>query len=149
MFYRWLANALMAAHLAYVCFVVFGLFAVYLGRMLGWRWVHNRWFRCIHFLMIAIVAFEAIFDIECPLTTWESGLRQLAGYEVSATSFMERILEPLLRPSLPPWVFPVMHIGFAVVVLSTFWVVPVRWWPRRALSAEQGLSPSYTPRGVG
>jgi hypothetical protein len=140
MFYRWLANGLMAAHLAYVLFVVLGLFSIYLGRLLGWRWVHNRWFRCIHFLMIAVVAFEAIFNLACPLTTWEGDLRRRAGDEVSAVSFVERIMEPVLRPDLPQWAFPLLHIGFALIVLSTFFIVPVCWRPNRERPAELGES---------
>jgi hypothetical protein len=129
MFYRWLADLLAAVHVGYVLFVVLGLFAIYLGRLLGWRWVHNRWFRSIHFLMIAIVAFEAIFSLACPLTTWEDGLRQLAGEEAREEAFIQRLMHAVLFPNLdlPSWAFPVMHISFAVIVLATFWLVPVRW----------------------
>jgi hypothetical protein len=140
MFYRWLADLLAAAHVGYVLFVVLGLFAIYLGRLLGWRWVHNRWFRSIHFLMIAAVAFEAIFSLACPLTTWEDGLRQLAGDESSEESFVQRLMHSVLFPNLhlPSWAFPVMHIGFAVIVLATFWLVPVRWRPEQARSVKVG-----------
>jgi hypothetical protein len=127
MLYRWLADLLAAAHVGYVLFVVLGLVAIYLGRLLGWRWVHNRWFRLIHFLMIAVVAFEAIFNLACPLTTWEDGLRELAGEKGSGASFIQRMMHALLFPALPSWVFPLLHIGFAVIVLSTFFVVPVHW----------------------
>jgi hypothetical protein len=136
MFYRWLADLLATAHVGYVLFVVLGLCAIYLGRLLGWVWVHNRWFRSIHFLMIAVVAFEAIFGLACPLTTWEDGLRELSGDKVSGVSFVERMMHSLLFPDLPRWVFPLLHIGFAVIVLSTFWLVPVRWREDNQRTAE-------------
>jgi hypothetical protein len=136
MLYRWLADLLATAHVGYVLFVVFGLLAIYLGRLLGWRWVHNRWFRSIHFLMISIVAFEAIFNLDCPLTTWEGDLRRLAGDGTAEGSFVERMLHALLFPELPKWAFPMLHIGFAILVLSTFWLVPVRWRPDNQRKAE-------------
>jgi hypothetical protein len=139
MFYRWLADLLAAAHVGYVLFVVLGLAAIYLGRLLGWSWVHNRWFRSIHFLMIAIVAFEAIFNLACPLTTWETALRQLGGEATSEGTFIERMLHALLFPDLPKWAFPMMHIGFGVIVLSTFWLVPVRWRGERERSDRGSL----------
>jgi hypothetical protein len=138
MFYRWLADLLAAAHVGYVLFVVFGLFAIYLGRLLGWHWVHNRWFRSIHFLMIAVVALEALFSLNCPLTAWEGDLRRLAGDVAAEGSFVERMLHALLFPDLPQWVFPILHIGFAVLVLSTFWVVPVRWHPDEQKKVDMG-----------
>ena len=141
MFYGWLADLLAAAHVGYVLFVVFGLLAIYLGRLLGLRWVHNRWFRSIHFLMIAIVAFEAVFNFDCPLTTWEGDLRRLAGEAALEGSFVERMLHALLFPDLPTWAFPVLHIGFAVIVLSTFWLVPVRWRQGRALPGDRSEFP--------
>jgi hypothetical protein len=131
MLYRLLAAVVDAGHLAYVLFVVLGLFTIYLGQALGWRWVHNRWFRGIHFLMIAIVAVEAMANIDCPLTTLARYLREQGGEVVSDDSFMERLLRAVLFPALPQWVFPILHIGFAVLVLSTFWVVPVRWRKER------------------
>jgi hypothetical protein len=134
--YGWLADLLATVHVAYVLCVVLGLLAIYLGRLLGWRWVHNRWFRSIHFLMIAIVAFEAIFNLPCPLTTWEAELRKLAGQETAESSFVERMLHVLLFPDLPKWAFPVLHVGFAVIVLSTLWLVPVHWRGERTKPGE-------------
>jgi hypothetical protein len=131
MFYRLLADGVVAIHAGYVLFVVFGLLAIYLGRLLGWQWVHNRWFRCIHFLMIAIVAFEAIGGIDCPLTSWETALRRLAGEEVSDATFVGRMMHQLIIYDLPTWVFNVLHVSFALIVLATFWLVPVRWHPHK------------------
>ena len=43
--YRFLADAVLAVHFAYVAFVVLGMAAILLGIALGWRWVRNFWFR--------------------------------------------------------------------------------------------------------
>ena len=130
MFYRWLADVIVAFHVGYVLFIVLGLFAIVVGRALGWQWVHNRWFRTIHFLMIAVVAFEAVFGLNCPLTSWESSLRRMGGETVSEASFIGRMLHALIFLDLPSWAFNVVHVAFALLVLGTFWLVPVRWRPR-------------------
>jgi hypothetical protein len=127
MVYRWLADLLVAFHVGYVLFVVGGLLAVLVGGARGWKWVHNRWFRGVHFLMIAVVAFEAIADLQCPLTSWEAGLRRLGGETVSDASFIGRMMHALIFLDLPAWVFNVVHVAFALLVLATFWLVPVHW----------------------
>lgn len=72
------ADVLVAVHLAYVGFVIFGLLAIFAGLLLHWQWIRNPWFRWTHLVMICIVAGEAIVDFECPLTTWENNLRYRA-----------------------------------------------------------------------
>jgi hypothetical protein len=79
MIYAMLADALIVLHVAYIAVVVFGQLGIVIGWPLGWSWIRNPWFRGIHLSMIAIVAFEAAVQYECPLTTWEHELRVLAG----------------------------------------------------------------------
>ena len=67
-FYRFLADAVLVLHFAYVAFVVLGMAAILAGIALGWQWVRNFWFRGVHFLMIAAVAVESLLGILCPLT---------------------------------------------------------------------------------
>jgi hypothetical protein len=95
-----------------------------------WGWVRNRWFRLTHLAAIVAVAIEAIFSIECPLTTWEWRLRELAGQPVSGESFVGRCLHELIFYTAPPWVLSMLHIGFALLVLVTFILAPPRWRPR-------------------
>ena len=136
--YGLLADLVVALHVAYVGFVVLGLAAVVLGRVLGWGWVRNPWFRCLHLLLIGVVAVEAVLVIECPLTVWERDLRAWAGQPVSGDSFVARLMHVVLFFDAPAWVFTALHIGFALLVLSTFWLVPVRW--RRP--TPEGMSPA-------
>lgn len=128
MSYAALANLLVAVHAAYVAFVVFGLLAIWLGWALGWRWIRNAWFRITHLIAIGIVAVEAIFGVECPVTVWERQLREAAGQPVSDASFIGRLSHDLLfYENVPAWVFPVLHIGCGVLVLATFVLAPPRF----------------------
>src|SRR5262249_2616892 len=103
-----LADVLVAIHVAYVSFVVLGMAAILLGTLLKWKWVRNPWFRVSHFVAIVIVALEAIFGIACPLTVWEDQLRRSAGQTVAGGTFVGRLLHrlraacgPVCFPSLP------------------------------------------------
>src|SRR5437763_16560515 len=94
--YRLLADLVVAVHSAYVAFVVVGQVLIWVGLWRGWRWVRDWWFRVAHLVAIAIVAAEAVFNIACPLTTWEQRLRQLAGDGVSRGTFVRDPLHNLI-----------------------------------------------------
>jgi hypothetical protein len=132
MSYSLLADLVVALHVAYVGFVIAGELVILLGWLCRWGGVRNRWFRFSHLLAIAIVAFEAIFKIACPLTVWEDRLRAWDGKEVADGTFIGRLLHHLLFYQAPPWVFTLCYIGFALLVLATLFLVPPRWPPRRA-----------------
>jgi hypothetical protein len=131
-FYRWLADLVVAVHVGYVACVLLGLLVILLGGALGWRWVHNRWFRSVHLLLIVTVVVRALLTPVCPLTTWESDFAARAheqGFERSAVGLF---LHELIHPHLPLWVFPIIYILFALLVVGAFWLVPVRWRPGKA-----------------
>jgi hypothetical protein len=135
MWYSVLADVVVAFHLAYVSFVVFGLVLIILGIPLRWQWTRNFWLRITHLAMIIVVAGEAMLDITCPLTTLENQLLTLAGQPAEERSFMGRLLNDLMFPFDCPdssWVWPVAYVGFAGLVLLTFVVAPPRW-KRRAV----------------
>ncbi len=125
--YSLLADAVVILHAAYVAFVLFGLLAILLGYVVRWDWIRNFWFRGIHLAMILIVAFEALMGIVCPLTTLENFLREQAGETVRSGSFVGQIVHDLLFYEAPPWVFTFAYCGFALLVLGTFVLVPIRW----------------------
>src|SRR5262249_17223997 len=120
MVYGLLADLILVIHVAYVSYVVLGLLLILVGAVCRWRGVRNPWFRWTHLLCITIVAGEAVLGITCPLTDWEIGLRKLAGQQVAEGSFVGRILDNVIF-ILPDRVLNMMHIGFAVLVLATFW----------------------------
>jgi hypothetical protein len=126
LFYGFLADVIVAVHVAYVAFVVLGQFAIWAGLLCGWRWVRNAWFRWTHLAMITVVGLEAALGITCPLTHWEDSLRRLAGQEVQGESFLGRLLHNLIFVNLPSAVINGLHISFALLVLGTFVLAPPR-----------------------
>jgi len=137
--YAFWADVIVALHAAYVGFVVVGEFIILVGAVFGWRWVRNPWFRTAHLLMIAVVAYEAVFHINCPLTDWENDLRTLAGQQASTETFVGQIVHFLFMDGADPWdpwVYEALHIGFGVLVLGTLLLLPPRWsdWKRRRRS---------------
>lgn len=127
MLYGFLADLVVAFHVAYVSFVVGGQLAIMLGIALRWQWIRNFWFRLAHLLAITLVATEAIADVPCPLTVWERDLRLLAGQEASGETFIGRLLHALIFYDFPTWVFTATYISFALIVLGTFVLAPPRW----------------------
>ena len=97
-------------------FVVGGLFLIWLGAALGWRWVRNLWFRIAHLAAILFVAGESVVGMVCPLTAWEDALR---GGEVQG-GFIQRWIGRLLYYDFPGWVFTASYLLFALAVAITF-----------------------------
>jgi polyferredoxin len=125
-FYRVLADAVVAAHFAYVAFVVVGMALILLGIVLHWSWVRNFWFRAIHLLMIAVVVAESVCGIVCPLTTWEDRLRETSGGATETGSFIGRWAHRLLFVNAPPWVLTSCYVAFGLAVLAAFILAPPR-----------------------
>ena len=126
MWYSLLADFVVAIHLLYVSFILVGQIVILVGGWRRWSWVRNRWFRWTHLTAIGIVAFEALAGIVCPLTVWEFELRRLAGETPSEGTFVGRAVHAILFFDLPGWVFTTIYVLFAVIVLATLRVVPIR-----------------------
>ena len=116
-----LADLVLVLHFAYVLFVVGGLFAIWLGYALGWRWVRNRLLRMLHLAAIGLVVLEALVGVMCPLTFLEDWLRP---GEEGGRSFVQRWLHALLFYDWPLWVFTALYLGFAALVAFTFVLLP-------------------------
>lgn len=121
-----LADTILILHVLFVAFVVLGLFAVYTGYFLNWRWVRNRVFRIIHLCAIGYVVGQAWLGVVCPLTTWEMALRAEAGAATYSGSFIQYWLHSLLYFTLPEWVFVVVYTLFGSLVLASWFVVRPR-----------------------
>lgn len=126
MWYGFLADLIIAIHVAYVGYVLVGQAIILVGAALRWRWVRNPWFRLTHLAAILIVAFEAIWGITCPLTTWENQLRAAGGGEVAQGTFIGRFLDSVLFYDVAPSILNWAYIGFALLVLGTLILVPPR-----------------------
>ncbi len=122
-----LADAVLAAHVGVVAFVVFGELLFLLGGWRGWAWVRNFPLRIAHLLLMVFVAAQAWLGALCPLTVWEQALRTRAGQDGFSGSFIEHWLSQLIFFEAPWWAFVAAYTGFAVLVLLTWrWVPPVR-----------------------
>ena len=121
------ADLLLFGHALFVAFVVFGLALILAGGMLDWAWVRNRWFRIAHLAAIGIVVLQSWLGLICPLTIWEMALRERAGSDTYAGSFIAHWLDTLLYYQAPAWVFTACYTTFAaLVVASWFWIPPRR-----------------------
>lgn len=121
------ADLLLLLHVLFVGFVVFGLVLIVAGKLRGWSWVRNPWFRIAHLAAIAVVATQAWFGVVCPLTTWEMALRGRGGDATYSGAFVAHWLEAILYYQAPNWVFAVCYTLFGLAVLASwFWVRPRR-----------------------
>lgn len=136
MSYAFWANVTLFVHLLYIGFVVFSLGFVLLGWMIEWDWVRNPWFRWIHLLSIAIVVFESLLSIRCPLTTLELYFREMAGQDHESVRYGQQIPEipdwvwycrKLLFPGCTPEFFIPIYLVFAMMILISLILVPPRW----------------------
>jgi len=129
-FYALLADLILVVHFAFVLWVVLGLVLVLLGRPLGWRWVGNRWVRLGHLASIGVVVAQAWLGRMCPLTIWESELRVAAGQQpYDPEGFVAHWVQRLLffPPDTPTYYFVIGYTVFGLLIVASFFVVPVRW----------------------
>jgi hypothetical protein len=131
--YKVAAHTTLFVHVFYIAFVVLGLLLTWLGIVLRWSWIRNRWFRGVHVTMIAIVVLEAWIGIICPLTTLENWFRKKSGQSVYDGDFIAIWLHDIIFFDAPPWVFTGGYTLFGLGVLATFWLAPPDWRPRRGL----------------
>ncbi|MEO8754121.1 MAG: DUF2784 domain-containing protein [Casimicrobiaceae bacterium] len=109
MTYRWLADATVAVHLAFILFAVLGgLLAL---RKAAWALVHLP--------AVAWVAFIEFTGAICPLTPLENTLRERAGEAGYTGGFIDHYLVPVIYPAgLTPQIQTVL--GVAVVAFNVF-----------------------------
>lgn len=128
MFYAFAADLIVFFHLLYVSFAIGGEVMIIIGGIARWKWVKNFRFRITHLAAVVLVAVESLLGVLCPLTEWEYRLRLLAGQRVDADiTFVGQIIRKIIFYDFPEWVFTLMYVGFAlIVVLSLFLVPPKR-----------------------
>lgn len=140
--YRFLADVIVVVHATYIAFVVFGLAAILLGMVLRWPWIRSFWFRAAHFLAIAIVVFQSLLGIVCPLTVLEGMLRERAGQEGYPGSFIAYWAHELIFYRGPPEVFTLCYCLFGAAVLAMLFFAPPRWpWKHVASPSEPSQKP--------
>ena len=119
--YRALADAILVMHLLFVSFVGLGFALILVGIWAKWNWIHNRLFRVTHLIAIIFVVVQAWFGRICPLTVWESQLRQMAGESGYSQTFIGYWLHKILFYQAAPWVFTTIYTVFGFLVLIFWW----------------------------
>jgi hypothetical protein len=125
-FYGLAADIILVIHTAVVLFIVLGLVLILAGKLAGWRWVHNPWFRLLHLAAILLVVLQSWLGVICPLTNWEMALRSKASATVYEGSFISHWLQQLIYYQAPPWVFTVGYTLFGSLVLLSWYLVRPR-----------------------
>jgi Protein of Unknown function (DUF2784) len=121
-----LAGLVLASHVAIILFNLFGLVAVPIGAVCGWRFVHIRWWRLLHILLLAAVAVQALLGRACILTEWQG---DLAGAGPHPAPLIAGWINRLIYWPLPIWVFAVLYVAVLGYALALLWLVPPRRLP--------------------
>ncbi len=128
-FYQPLADAVLILHASIVAFIVIGLLLILIGGFRNWTWTVNPWFRVAHLVGIGIVVLQSWFGVLCPLTTFETWLRQQAGSLTYKESFIQFWLQEILFYQAPLWVFAVAYTAFGLLVLLAWLKFPPSFKP--------------------
>src|SRR5262245_65432324 len=89
MHYRFLADALVAIHLAFIVFAIGGGLIVLI----------RRWVAYLHLPSVAWAMYTEFTGAICPLTPWEQSLRRAAGEAGYTGGFIEHYLIPVIYPA--------------------------------------------------
>jgi hypothetical protein len=115
-----LAEAILAAHIAIILFNVFGLIAVPLGALCGWRFVRVRWWRVLHLVLLGTVALQAVVGRACILTLWQAAAEGAA----SPTPLIMGWINWMIYWPLPIWVFAALYFAVFGYAVALLWLVP-------------------------
>lgn len=126
MTYRLLADFVLIMHALFIAFVILGFVLIVIGAVRRWVWIRNRRFRLVHLLAIAIVVAQTWFGWICPLTEWESRLREAAGGGGYTRSFVAHWLHEIIFYEVDPGVFTALYTLFGMAVLLAWRLVPPR-----------------------
>jgi hypothetical protein len=130
-FYLWLADAVVAVHLTYASFVLFGFVAILVGLLRSWNWTRGLRFRIVHLVCTVLVGIEALWGVTCPLTTLENSLLAKGGRAGYERSFIGELMNEVLFYDAPEEVFTVLYVLLSALTVLTF--IPIL---RRSLQAR-------------
>lgn len=122
--FRWLGDAVVIVHVAFVLFVVFGGLLVLRWRRLAW----------LHIPAVAWGAAVEFADWICPLTLLENMLQERAGLEAYRGDFIARYVLPVLYPDRLTRTIQIV-LGCAALALN---LLVYSWIALRARSGRSG-----------
>lgn len=129
-----LAEAVLVVHFAVAAFNILALPLIWLGLWTGWALGRSLRLRLAHLGSMGLTALFAVLDRLCPLTEWESALRQAAGQAGYAGTFVGHWLARLLYVDAPMAVFAWTYAAWAGASLLTWFLAP----PRRGRKERAG-----------
>jgi hypothetical protein len=135
------AEAILASHVAIILFNLFGLIAVPIGALRGWRFVRIAWWRVLHIAALAAVAVQAVAGRACILTVWQA---EMSGAATEPKPLIMGWVDRLIYWHLPMWVFAALYLAVFGYALALLWFVPPRR-NRLALAAEEGHTRQRDP----
>ena len=119
-----LADLVLIAHVAVALFVVLGQIIIFVGGIVGLKWIRNLRFRIAHLSVITLIAAETWIGAECPLTQLERALRVHSGQTVYEETFTEHWISSVLFFPAPPWFFILLHSVAALIVFGSLILFP-------------------------
>jgi hypothetical protein len=88
-----------------------------------------------------------VFGWVCPLTDLEKYLMAQAGEESYGGDFIAHLAQQLLYWNFPTWVFTMLHISFALLVVAVFVLAPPQW-PKRTVKKETSVGATSSGSSV-
>lgn len=125
--YSFLADLVLLFHTLFIAFVIGGFFLILAGLKFKRPWVENFWFRTGHLSAIIIVTIKPLTNRLCPLTIWESRLREAAGGKAYLGGFIQHWIHKIIYYDLPLWFFSIIYILFALIVIFVYIAAPPVW----------------------
>jgi len=122
-----LADIILVVHFLFIIFVVLGQASIIVGYFNDWSWVRNLIFRIAHLFSIGLVVVQAWAGQFCPLTLWESELREAVGAHPYTGTFVQHWVGRIIYYDGPQWIFTAIYTLFGTIVLiSWIFVRPLR-----------------------
>ncbi|MGA1734860.1 MAG: DUF2784 domain-containing protein [Burkholderiaceae bacterium] len=125
---HFLADAVLALHLAIAVFITAGLVLVPLGCVFAWNCVRHFRLRLSHAGLMVFVALEALLGVACPLTVIEFALRD----EQAPDFFLANLMHQVLYWDAPLEFFMILYMVCGLWVLILW-----RWVPPHARGGNQ------------
>ncbi|TFH64249.1 MAG: DUF2784 domain-containing protein [Candidatus Zixiibacteriota bacterium] len=124
MSYKLLADVIVVIHFLWIIFMIAGF--VLTAAAFRWRKLFDWfWLRTIHLAGIVFVAMIGVLGTYCPLTVWESALRERNDPSAAhAGSFIVHWIERVVYPNMSPLAVTLPVIAAAVVTLIIYVIRP-------------------------
>lgn len=117
MIYRFLADAVLVFHFAFVIFVIFG----------GLLVLRRRVVLFVHLPALLWGVLVELFVWQCPLTPLENWFRQAGGEAGYEGGFVEHYILLLLYPSINFWVHILLGLALLAFNLAVYYYVFLHW----------------------